>query len=359
MSQYSNRQSSDGPAMTYSAFAISRNAVSISGCAVYTSWLKSTLPYLRAPFYQFSEQTIDDYDLNGGTNPAYPFLTGHGGALQVVPFGLLGVRTDQDMLYIDPSLPPQVPYVKVRDIYYAGAGLRTTMNQTHTNITRFATTNIPSLSDKYAKTTLPFRVGTPGASSTNTTTYTLALNQTLTIPNRIYSTTLTTANNLLQCLPLATLNSLTPGQFPSAATDGSSSTRWQPLLNSTSTLSINTTSLTPQPLSAVHIDWGMRPASTATIYIGNSTTSDNGTLSTTETAITLNPITISSPYNATTAAEAIVVSYQGNMTELDISTRNLWSGDYVRLEIEGCLAGDGDAATVAELEILGMSEIVS
>jgi len=32
--------------------------------------------------HRFSEQTNDVYDTNGGTNPAYTFLTGHGGFLQ-------------------------------------------------------------------------------------------------------------------------------------------------------------------------------------------------------------------------------------------------------------------------------------
>jgi hypothetical protein len=51
--------------MTYSVFAIDANALSPSGCAAYTYALNSFLPYLRAPWYQFSEQAVDDPAKNG------------------------------------------------------------------------------------------------------------------------------------------------------------------------------------------------------------------------------------------------------------------------------------------------------
>jgi hypothetical protein len=51
--------------MTYSVFAIDANALSPSGCAAYTYALNSFLPYLRAPWYQLSEQAVDDPAKNG------------------------------------------------------------------------------------------------------------------------------------------------------------------------------------------------------------------------------------------------------------------------------------------------------
>ncbi|KAF4629958.1 hypothetical protein G7Y89_g8180 [Cudoniella acicularis] len=110
---YANKQSPNGPAMTYSVFAVDANALSPSGCSAYTYTLNGFVPYLRAPWFQFSEQAVDDVALNGDTNPAFPFLTGHGGANQVVPFGFLGIRTDQPVLYLNPSLPPQISNLKV------------------------------------------------------------------------------------------------------------------------------------------------------------------------------------------------------------------------------------------------------
>jgi hypothetical protein len=75
--------------MTYAIFSIVANEVSPSGCSSYTYQQYSEQPYARAPWFQFSEQLLDDYTANGGTHPAYPFLTGHGGANQVVLFGYL------------------------------------------------------------------------------------------------------------------------------------------------------------------------------------------------------------------------------------------------------------------------------
>jgi len=63
--QYSDRQSPNGPAMTYSIFSVDANALSPSGCAAYTYALNGFLPYLRAPWYQFSEEAIDDPTQNG------------------------------------------------------------------------------------------------------------------------------------------------------------------------------------------------------------------------------------------------------------------------------------------------------
>lgn len=88
--------------MTYSIFSIDASTLSVAGCASYTYLLAASQPYSRAPFYQsvfvcltsslgffltwsafrFSEQTSDIYASNGGTNPAFTFLTGHGGFLQ-------------------------------------------------------------------------------------------------------------------------------------------------------------------------------------------------------------------------------------------------------------------------------------
>jgi hypothetical protein len=67
--QYSNRQSPNGPAMTYSVFAVDANVLSPSGCAAYTYALNGFLPYLRAPWYQFSEQAVDDPVTNGMNFP--------------------------------------------------------------------------------------------------------------------------------------------------------------------------------------------------------------------------------------------------------------------------------------------------
>lgn len=337
--------------MTYSVFAIDANALSPSGCAAYTYTLNGILPYIRAPFYQFSEQSVDDYATNGGTNPAYPFLTGHGGANQIVPFGYLGVRTDQSVLYISPSLPPQIPHVRVRDLFYAGAGLSASINATHTTITRFSTADIPAVVDAYANTTLPLILGSPDT-PTSQTAHTLAINQTLILPNRIYSTTLTTAHNILQCLPVVSSDAYFPGQFPVAANDGATATRWQAATDSAASILINTTTVPFQRLTGAVFDWGARPPRNVSIFIGNETVAALGSegLYGEEEVIFIGDVKPNEPFNAD--SEERVVPYVGNETSV-VFGGEAWSGRYVRLVVEGCWAGDGVGATVAEFVLLG------
>ncbi|KAB8295112.1 hypothetical protein EYC80_007047 [Monilinia laxa] len=348
--------------MTYSIFAIDANALSLSGCSAYTYTLNGFLPYLRAPWYQFSEQAVDDVTLNGGTNPAFPFLTGHGGANQVVPFGFLGIRTDQPTLYLNPSLPPQIPYVKVRTFHYAGATLSATLNITHTNITRFASTN---LNDLYQNTTLPFVLGTPGSATSNTTSYHIAINQTLTISNRVYFQKKTHPNNLLQCLPVTSEDPYSAGQFPVAAIDGATSTSWQPSTNESSSLLINTTSIPPSPIWSIYFNWGFRPPLRATVFFGNEST-DEGQIYGNEWEVDIKDISPSLPfyltqpnanttqYNATQASGATeaVVPVVGNETRLVVEG-GAWSGNYVRLVVEGCWENDGHGATIGEFVVVG------
>jgi hypothetical protein len=341
--------------MTYSVFAVDANALSPSGCSAYTYTLNGFLPYLRAPWYQFSEQAIDDPAVNGNTNPAFPFLTGHGGANQVVPFGFLGLRTDQEVLYINPSLPPQIPFVKVRTFYFAGATLTASLNSTHTNITRLTTPSSANLIDFYVNGSMPLMIGTPNAPGTVTTAYNLTINQTVTIPNRLYWQNLTHANNLLQCLPVTSNDAYAAGQFPQAAIDGATATRWQPASNESSSLLVNMTSVPASPISGVYFDWGARPPINATIYIGNLTDGEGG-LEGNEILIIIDGITPSLPYNATVAGEASqdVLPVVGNSTIIAVEG-GAWSGSYARLEVAGCLEDDGDGATVGEFVLIGGS----
>lgn len=341
--------------MTYSVFAIDANALSPSGCSAYTYTLNGFLPYLRAPWYQFSEQAVDNVTLNGGTNPAFPFLTGHGGANQVVPFGFLGLRTDQEVLYLNPSLPPQIPYVKVRTFYFAGATLSASLNATHTNITRLSTPSSANLVDLYGNGPMPVIVGTPNSPDTVSTAYNLTINQTVTIPNRLYWQNLTHANNLLQCLPVSSKDAYAAGQFPQAAIDGATATSWQPASNVSASLLVNMTTVPASLISGVFFYWGLRPPRNATIYIGNLTDSEGGVYGE-EVEIVIDGITPSLPYNATASAlsEQNVVPVVGNSTTVAVEG-GAWSGSYVRLEIEGCWEDDGDGATVGEFVLIGAS----
>ncbi|KAL3424541.1 acid trehalase [Phlyctema vagabunda] len=350
---YANKQSPDGPAMTYSIFAINANALSPSGCSAYTYTLNGLLPYLRGPWYQFSEQQIDDVTRNGGTNPAFPFLTGSGGANQIVPFGFLGVRTDQPVLYLDPSLPPQIPQVRVRTIHYGGASLSAFINQTHTVLTRLETPSSKGFVDSFANTTFPFMLGQPSTSE-DAVSYNISIGESLTLPNRLYWQNLTVTGNLLQCLPISSEDAYAAGQFPVAVNDGATSTKWQPLTNDSASLLVNTTSLaSSQPISGIFIDWAGRPPRSATVYIGNST-SDFETGD--QTVISLGEIQPSLAFNATASALSPqnVVPVEGNTTSIDV--QGAWTGQFVRLVVEGCWEEDGEGSTVSEFVLLGASE---
>ena len=361
---YANKQSPDGPAMTYSLYSISANALSPSGCSAYTYALNGFQPYTRAPWYQFSEQQVDNPNTNGGTNPAFPFMTGAGGWHQIGPMGWLGARVTESQLVIQPALPPQIPHVSLRTLIFGGTGLKAVMNYTHTTLTRVTPSSYllpPNTTDRYANTTMPITVGFSIDSGYNIS---LALGQTLTIANRLYFDNTTTQGNILQCLPLATSSSSTsfqPGQFPLAAIDGAASTRWQPSTRNATSITIDMRTIPYQSVSGVSFDWGARPASTARIQLYNSSSSSsssslsaaNDASSGAETVFTFSPITASSPYNATSAA--VIEPYTGNMSFFTFSPSSggqVYSGDYLTLTIEGCLqSGDELGATVAEFNL--------
>lgn len=94
MDFYSRKQVSFGPAMTFPIFSIVSSVLLETGCLSQSYLLKAVQPFLRGPFAQFSEQNNDDYQSNGGTYPAFPFMTAHGGFLQAIVQGLLGLRFD-------------------------------------------------------------------------------------------------------------------------------------------------------------------------------------------------------------------------------------------------------------------------
>lgn len=92
MKYYSMKQISTGPAMTFPIFSIVASQLATTGCSSQSYLHKAVQPYLRGPFAQFLEQNNDNFESNGETHPAFPFLTAHGGFLQAVLQGLTGLR---------------------------------------------------------------------------------------------------------------------------------------------------------------------------------------------------------------------------------------------------------------------------
>ena len=363
---YAAKQSVDGPAMTYAIFSIIANQISPSGCSAFTYEQYGTAPYVRAPWFQFSEQMVDDWKENGGTHPAFPFLTGHGGALQTVLFGYLGFRLVPDFnLHVDPNLPPQIPQIRYRTFYWYGIPIQAFSNQTHTTLTRNASTiagegAFPN--STFANAAIPVMVGPIG--STPYSTHQLLPNSSVTITNRRIGLIPTTKDNIAQCLPVSSPDDFLPGQFPLAAVDGASSTKWQPAL-ANKTASITVTIPAGYRVRSMEFNWGQAPPYNYSVLFHNNSLT-NPSAASLPTApglqITANStrVNITDRYNLTeiNGIEAV----QNNLTTFTIppSLGAVYTARYATLRIWGSLFNSstnatnmfGPGATVAEWSII-------
>lgn len=73
---------------------------------------------------------------SGGTNPAFTFLTGHGGYLQTLTHGFTGFRSRLDRMYLDPLLPPQLEDYTLKGFKWGGASFDIHLTSENTTITR-------------------------------------------------------------------------------------------------------------------------------------------------------------------------------------------------------------------------------
>ncbi|KAL2833756.1 glycosyl hydrolase family 65 central catalytic domain-containing protein [Aspergillus cavernicola] len=358
---YANRQSSDGPAMTWAIFSIVAGAVSPSGCSAYTYQQYSYAPYARAPFFQLSEQMLDNASMNGGTHPAYPFLTGHGGANQAVLFGYLGLRfLPDDAIHIEPNLPPQIPYVKYRTFYWRGWPISAQSNYTHTVIRRAAAPPLDTADRRFANTSIPVYVGLVD----NATVHRLPAQGPLTVRNRQIGTINTIEGNLVQCSPVFSADEFEPGQFPISIVDGATSTRWQPRSSNASSITVNvgvTMDRSQTVASGFHFEWAQAPPVNATVIFHNEPLRDIDAVLRSpgpneRIVARLTAIKQSRPYDAeATDANEIQIPV-GNTTTIELD-EHVNVGRYATLVISGnqaVVAGDEEVgATVAEWAILG------
>ncbi|ORY14264.1 glycosyl hydrolase family 65 central catalytic domain-domain-containing protein [Clohesyomyces aquaticus] len=352
---YAAKQSSNGPGMTYSVFSIVANEISPSGCSSYSYDLYGSQPYTRAPWFQFSEQLLDEFDSNGGTHPAFPFLTGMGGANRVAVFGYLSLRLFVDRLDIDPSLPPQIPYLNYRVIYWQGHGLNIISNATHTTLARLPRENftLPTANETFFTEPIPVTLGSrPGKLFLH--------HQTLTIENRMAGHKLTVQDNILQCVTKVTSSSpYLPGQFPRSAIDGASSTKWQPAVhNATAILSID---MGDQyfPIREILLDWGNIPPVAFSVFFSNYSglgyrvkeLQDNSTRIVNVTWA--NNVPFSQPWDP--ASANVIKPYIGNQTNVSLP-HPVWSGRFVHLLVEGNANAQSEieapGATVAEWSLI-------
>ncbi|MCJ1287737.1 hypothetical protein MMC26_007089 [Xylographa opegraphella] len=339
---YAGKQSDDGPGMTFAIFSIVAEEISPSGCSSYTYQQYSTHPYARAPWFQLSEQLIDDYTLNGGTHPAFPFLTGHGGAMQITLFGYLGLRLVPDfVLHVNPSLPPQIPHLRYRTFYWAGWPIKAVANMTHTTLTRLSTPYM-SANMTYMNTSIPVEAGAAG----RFTAYTLPPNGTIAIPHHLEGYNKTVPGDIAQCLPTSSDGAWEPGQFPLSAVDGAASTKWQPTrVDIPQSMTVDLSTVPIQQILALYFDWADDPPVNATVVFHNKTI-----VAASDIPIVLTNITISNPYMPSGASR--IIPYEGNTTRVELASV-VWSGKYATLTVEGSQGGMGVGASVAEFAPIG------
>ncbi|GAA6060907.1 hypothetical protein JCM10212_003941 [Sporobolomyces blumeae] len=332
---YSLATSPNGPGMTNSIFSIDAAELSPVGCATWTYLLASAQPYSRAPFYQFSEQTIDVYAENGGTNPAFTFLTGHGGFLQTWTHGFTGYRSRLDRMFLDPLLPPQLEGYTIKGFKWGGSSFKIELKTDQTTITRTSGGN----------GTVKIEISPQNAKGGN---YTLAVGESLTVPTSSTNGTLV-EGNLAQCARVISNDTsfanpnelIVPGEYALAAVDGANATVWQPKTSAASTMTIDLSET--KTISGMHINWGSEPPLTFTVQAGSSLS--NMTLLTPSMSTEVN---ISSPYNAQSANQVSIKV--GNLT--DYSLASPVQARYVNLTIEGSRTGEDVGGTIAEFALL-------
>ncbi|KAL8741684.1 MAG: hypothetical protein Q9190_005734 [Brigantiaea leucoxantha] len=343
---YAGKQSLNGPGMTYAIFSVVASEVEPAGCSSYTYQQYSEQPYARAPWFQFSEQLLDDYTANGGTHPAFPFLTGHGGANQVTLFGYLGLRLTPDFsLHVDPSLPPQIPYLKYRTFYWQGWPISATANQTHTTMIRLGTP-YEAANQTYSNTSIPVQIGNDASKILQ-----FQPNGTLVLENRNIANEKAISGNIAQCQPISSPDEYQPGQFPISAVDGATTTKWQPsFANTTQSLTVSLASQPIQPISAFYFDWAQTPPLNFSVFFHNDSSLD---LSTAVIATGNTNVEISDPYDAN--ATALITRYTSNTTNITLDSP-IYSGRFATLQILGNQVdpyNNGTGATVAEWGIIG------
>lgn len=257
MELYSLKQVSYGPAMTFPIFSIVAADLSESGCASQAYLRKSVQPFIRGPFAQFLEQNNDDFSTNGGTHPAFPFLTAHGGFIQAILHGLMGFRYDYDLknkqihrvLRLDPvSLPCLPGGLQISGVKYMGHTLSLSSNQTSFIIKDL-------MKDSSAPKKINLRIGKRNEKHGK---YELEAGKEITVP--LFKTSEAASGSISEC-GSANFYNVTDGAFgdiPSLINDGDNTTHWQ-LISNHSTAKILVDFKTSRNLTGGYINWGDKP----------------------------------------------------------------------------------------------------
>jgi trehalose/maltose hydrolase-like predicted phosphorylase len=202
---YVPRSDPGGPSMSDAINSIDTSALGSPGCASYVYTARSTEPFIRDVFDQFSETR---------TGGAFTFTTGIGGFLQEFLYGYSGLRFSASSVQLDPSLTSQIGGIVLRGLAWHGTRFTVAIGQHAATVTVQSGPALPVTTDGVT------RAVAPGG--------------TLTLPTR--RPDLTPTSDLARCQP-ATASSAQPGADPLAAVDGSPATDWQPQ-QTTATLTV-------------------------------------------------------------------------------------------------------------------------
>ena len=198
LNYYVPRTDINGPAMTDAIHSIAAASLNAPGCSAYTFMLRSYQPFLRKPFFQFSE--FAPTQLSG---TAYDFLTGVGGFMQAFLYGFTGLRYLDSAVFVGPNLPPQLAGLTLHDLVWRGRVFTIHVGPRDTTITLNSGSPLPIISDSGSTTIAP---GSP---------LVLRTRRSDKLPT----------DNLSRCVSV-TASSWLPGFPPVAAVDGSPATSW-------------------------------------------------------------------------------------------------------------------------------------
>lgn len=354
---YASRQSAEGPAMTYPIYLAVTQKVSDIGCGYYTYLRQSIDPFIRFPFAQISEQNNDDYETNGHTHPAFPFLTGHAGIIQSYYFGLLGLRytykvgvndTIHRLLHFDPIYLSRFDgNLTIEGIHYLGEELDIEIDSsmcwskdkdTKDNHGCSATVNSKGIRKEPIEIYVDSR-------NPETGLHEVESGGSLVLPLFIPHENM--ANSLSECKSrVYSEDEGFAGSILDAIIDGDNNTVWQAIDKRISTkimidMKDNTT------FSKGIVVWGDRPGLNVSLYVPHDPQSM--TMMTTESAAILDQkVTASSPYKE---MEFDVHMKDRNVTELNF--HHNYTARYVVLQVDGVLDEDDivEGAKIAEFSL--------
>src|SRR3954454_17449928 len=159
------------------------------GCADWTYTRRSVDPFAKPPYEQFTEARSGQ--------GVFTFLTGEGGFLQEFLYGYPGLRWRENLLHLNPMLPPQMPGgVHLIGLRWHGRVLDVAVDA--------------------GKTTVTLRSGRPVQVESSEGIHTVSVGSPLRLRTR---TAGATSDDVVRCQP-ATANAADPSHPPAAAGHG-------------------------------------------------------------------------------------------------------------------------------------------